>query len=319
MFRRILRSILSPRTLNKVHLVYALSQVKTEYIPQIDKILFLALYRFAFFRNAFLKRKRQTLSLNKTSSAISSDFGFSEEELKKIEEDGISKIFHVKPEILNKIKIILNSRPLLVEGNTISKSVDFLENKNDLYGTYHYRGLTAHPELTNIFLSPEILKFVSAYLRSDSVFLDTLCWWSFPNKVKVGSNGDYYDANGQNFHFDHTHKRQIKFFIYLTDCNARTGAHCFLKKTHRKKPLAMQFKHLGLSEEQMESYIKKDENWLCIEGEAGSAFFVDPYGIHKGLEPLEGKRLMIQAMYSVDPLRNTNLSLSVNVSEQLAH
>ena len=42
------------------------------------------------------------------------------------------------------------------------------------------------------------------------------------------------------------------------------------------------------------------ENVKYFTGKKGEAFFVNTYGIHKGLLPVKGKRLILQVQYSIN-------------------
>jgi len=79
----------------------------------------------------------------------------------------------------------------------------------------------------------------------------------------------------------------------------------------------MQASTLRLAESEMDQMIKKSSDWLYLTGPAGTAFFVDTFGIHRGLEPKKGSRLLLQFVYAVDRLRNLNYSVNLQIPEIL--
>tara|TARA_S200000501_G_scaffold104620_1_gene98038 strand:+ start:1410 stop:2381 length:972 start_codon:yes stop_codon:yes gene_type:complete len=139
--------------------------------------------------------------------------------------------------------------------------------------------------LRNVILSKEILQIAENYLNSKKISINASFFISNPLKI---SESEKY-RNAQYFHWDNDFTKFFKMYIYLNDVTDNNGPHIYIPNTHK---------------------IKKNENKLCrlysdkniknnyntfktFLGSAGSTFFVDSYGIHKGLTPTNNYRLML--------------------------
>ncbi len=80
-----------------------------------------------------------------------------------------------------------------------------------------------------------LLSIAQAYLGCRPVFTSCTMWWSTAFK------SDPDAGQAQLFHFDMNHIKFLKMFIYLTDVDEDTGAHVFVRGSHRRLPGATGF------------------------------------------------------------------------------
>lgn len=289
----------------------------TEWIPDLDEMITLLYYRFPFFRNKFRSVKLDFFNDQVNSNSKYFNFDFNREAVKGIRDNGLKTGFTLKDEYLKDIRDELSNVPMDWDGNTIRKDFSEIESmdKNEFkIAQAHYLDLTTNPLLLKMATEPAILNFASEYLKSADLNIDIFSWWNFPIK-KENIESDYQkDYNfGQEFHFDHTSRRMLKVFVYLTDCDEDSGPHVFIEKTHIDKPFMISLRQKNLTEEGMEKYIPKSDRWKVIKGDKGASFLVDHFGMHRGENPKEKQRLVLQFMYSVNPLGLKNFSTYVNV------
>jgi hypothetical protein len=121
-------------------------------------------------------------------------------------------------------------------------------------------------------------------------YVDSIqAWWSLPTA------GEPEEA--ENFHRDNDSIRFLKFFLYLSDVGDEQGPHKFVVGSH-SEPALLARRRLT-DEEVAETF--GAERILTITGSAGDAFIEDTFGIHKGQQPRQGRRLLLQVRYSVTP------------------
>lgn len=85
-----------------------------------------------------------------------------------------------------------------------------------------------HPELNDFILNDLFIKSATKYLQHIPILASVQLWLSVNNHEIVGS---------QKWHIDGEDKKQIKFFIPITDINMETGPTHFVDKKRSKKIL----------------------------------------------------------------------------------
>jgi hypothetical protein len=110
-------------------------------------------------------------------------------------------------------------------------------------------------------------------------------WWS----AALGRGAS--SAAAQQFHFDLDRLRFVKLFVYLSDVDERTGPHVYVRGSHRLKPAHLRRDGRHADEVVEQAYPGRAEP---ITGDRGSMFLADTLGLHKGLELVDGHRLVFQ-------------------------
>lgn len=144
------------------------------------------------------------------------------------------------------------------------------------------------PHVLEIFNDPHVLQTAELYLGCKPLLDNIGCWWSY---------GDRPVAKGtQRYHRDFDSIRGFKLFLYLTDVDAMSGPHVFMKGSHAS-PLLDTGK--AQSDEAVRAAFGAD-NEVQMIGPAGTWFLADTFGYHKGALPTTGTRLILVAQYNVN-------------------
>lgn len=140
-------------------------------------------------------------------------------------------------------------------------------------------------------LSKELVTLAQAYLGAKPICDLLASWKSFPtDDQKMMSRA------AQQFHFDMDRIKFIKFFVYLTNVTANNGPHCFIKTSHKKLPFLL--KKDGRFDNNLIMDYYGVDNYVEIEGKAGTIIAVDTRGFHKGKPLVSGHRDILQVEFS---------------------
>ncbi len=188
--------------------------------------------------------------------------------------------------------------------------------------SYRLNDLIAAPHLLELMVSPLVKGLATRYLGAPPTIFSPNLFWSFPaSKAPLG---------GQALHRDWDGFRHLALFVYLVDVNKENGPHQYLKKSHSLDAvdeMILRRRGRGDAPSKNELYyyhfdeqLPGNERFLslfsdetvCLEGVAGEAFLVDPFGLHRGLPLLKNERLLFWSRYSL--YHNGN---AVDVSKSL--
>ncbi len=161
----------------------------------------------------------------------------------------------------------------------------------DSHVAYHDAAdVIAAPHLLELANRPELLAIAEAFLGCRPTIGYLAAWWSYPTTIGA--------QQAENFHRDVDDWRFLKLFVYLTDVGPDNGPHIYVTQSAEKNELR-QLRRFE-DDEVLQAY--GAEQILVNEGSAGSGFFENTSGIHKGQPVKAGTRLMFQAVYSLSPL-----------------
>lgn len=179
------------------------------------------------------------------------------------------------------------------------------------YGSYSRRDVLDAPHLLELANHPNIIALAHSYLGCLPTLYSLHAWWSFAGHGKARFS--------QEFHRDRDDFRFCTLFIYLTDVAAKNSPHVFIRRSHRPdlihgilRGAADRLQRAGIATSvedlyrNQEGYGRDDlyqavfaDYMETIEGPAGTAFLADTSGLHKGVPPVEGNRLMAWARYGI--------------------
>jgi hypothetical protein len=155
-------------------------------------------------------------------------------------------------------------------------------------GYYNLAEVLRTPHVLRLLNDPRLLETAELYLGCKPTIDNIGCWWSYPDRSAAKGT--------QRYHRDFDCWRGIKVFLYLNDVGPESGAHSFVKYTHRDPRL-----DAGAAQTDAAIYaVFGQENEVAVTGPAGSWFLVDTYGFHKGALPRSGKRLILTAQYTIN-------------------
>lgn len=157
------------------------------------------------------------------------------------------------------------------------------------------------PAIERLSRDPVLLEIARRYVGPSAVFVSTHTWWSFANEVDKADRNEF----AQMFHFDLDDYRFMKVFFYLTDVDAAAGPHVYVRGSHRGKKLRHLYPMRRFTDAEVEETYGKDR-LLHVEGDAGSGFAADTFGIHKGLPPKTKDRLIFELEFAQHPWASQN-------------
>lgn len=213
--------------------------------------------------------------------------------------------------ILKKLEKLELSFSDKTSGKEIAKgsSVDHLNKYSHLYGHYNTNDLLNIEEIESLVNNPSLYVIPLAYFGCMPTLSTVSCWWSHPSEKSEGA---------QLFHQDRGDFLSLNLFIYLTDVDENSGAHEFCLKTHTFENLKSLLSSKNISEDNFwpwweRSHRKSDKDVASffdiktITGKAGSAFFEDTRGLHRGLLPKNKSRLVLELVWVLVPQFNSTL------------
>ena len=153
-------------------------------------------------------------------------------------------------------------------------------------GDYPLETLIHCPHIMDVANHPDVLRLAAGYLGYTPTISLMGLRWTFP--------GDGAPDGLLDFHRD-SEPGSIKLMVYLTDVDLDSGPHSYVPGTHRDR-MPVRLRHYSDADVMRRHGCRVD-----ITGAAGTAFFVDTRGIHKGTLPARTARLMLIVQYSLLP------------------
>ena len=195
------------------------------------------------------------------------------------------------------------------------KSLKKIKTDRELQASYILDDIITAPHILELANDKKVLSIVQNYLNCIPTLYQMNLMWNLKNS-SVKKTGV-----AQDFHRDWDTLKSCVLFVYLTDNNKNSGAHQYIKKTHInncqqelrdkiKKDLGIfsRFKKNRLNKDifhkNNEEYFRKHGEEICknhiqtVSAPKGSAFMVDPFGLHRGIPPINEDRLLIWLRYS---------------------
>jgi len=155
-------------------------------------------------------------------------------------------------------------------------------------------GADQHPLVLQIANDPQVRQIVRRYLGYAPPRLNIRLLWSFVTSVADADR--VAAAQTIDYHFDVQSYNFIYANYYLSNVDARSGAHAMILASHREKPLPWL---LGSVRQEREAILHRygAESEVVIEGPAGFGFVQDAACYHKAMAPVDRERLMLQIRY----------------------
>ncbi len=150
--------------------------------------------------------------------------------------------------------------------------------------------LHEHPDIQRLTTDLSLLSVAQTYLGSQPGLIDCCMWWSTAFSQQPS------DEAAQLFHFDMSQIRFLKIFVYLTEVDELTGAHVYVRGSHRRLPRCLRADRRYGDQEIRRHYAADRIVTIC--GRPGSIFAADTRGLHKGNPLKHGHRLIIQLLYA---------------------
>lgn len=257
-------------------------------------------FSFHFFRSLFRPKEiyqnynENELFLNEINSKYI---------LRQLIDQGISEKFILKKDLTDKLtesvrndNVFLDLKPFNEDENInliknfsfekLDDIVDFTVNNNIAHLTINYKN---NNEVIQKFGRSKFFEtIVSNYLgRKNFSFRPHIYISNFKSNISELTKM----KNAQYFHYDCDYVKFLKVFIYLNDVDSNNGPHVYIKNSHKHKKLKHILAERISDKEIEESY--KSENITTVQGQKGSLFFEDTFGLHKGIFPYKTRILLV--------------------------
>ena len=151
------------------------------------------------------------------------------------------------------------------------------------------------PKMIDLITNEDIIKKASSFLNAPATLSLVLPMWSFPCEEKN-------PINMQLFHRDADDYKFVKFFILLSTVELGEGEQQYLKGSNVAGHLPPElYKIERYPDQVIDNYASKFEK-VKVVGKAGTNWFADTYGIHRGTVPSTKPRLLLQLQFSYNPV-----------------
>ena len=202
------------------------------------------------------------------------------------------------------------------DGHVLMQSDRTPRDWADLSRTAHYaayqRGVVVRaPHLLALANRPEVIALAAAKLGCWPTLYSLHAWWSFGGRPDLA-------RYAQAFHRDVDDYRFCTLFVYLTDVDSDRGPHQYIRTSHRLDGVKDMLRRAAISDpsvdpENAEGFFTEGygmdpayerlfgDNVLTVTDPAGHGFLADTSGLHRGLPPVRGDRLIFWARYGLLP------------------
>ena len=252
-----------------------------------------------FFSNQWIRNLIKTKKVELKNLKESETFnGSTSQILESLDMKGYSELFNLNDRKLSELRTLVYESEDYDRKKIDSKNFSLKKKYNEDEQEYFNRlrsigisrltgtiNLNNNNSLIEMILSKSVLEIVASYLNCRDISINATFFIS--NTMTISEKEKY--TNAQYFHWDNDFTKFLKLYIYLTDVEDGCGPHIYIPFTHKKKKPEHKLCRLYSDENIFNSYDKKK----VFYGKAGSCFFVDGYGLHKGETPYLKPRLMV--------------------------
>lgn len=178
------------------------------------------------------------------------------------------------------------------------------------FAVYRREDVLSAPHLMRLANSPRILSLIKSYLGCVPTIYSINAFWSFSGSSEQVDDAAKYT---QYFHQDRDDFKFCTLFVFLTDVNMENGPHQYIRTSHRhddfikfireenpstKIPIERLYTEF-FKDEVLEKFPVLNNMVDNITGKAGSGFIGDQVGLHRGLPPAKGERLLLWFRYGL--------------------
>jgi hypothetical protein len=149
----------------------------------------------------------------------------------------------------------------------------------------------ACPTIDRLCADPTLLVVASQYLGYRPQRIEPRLYWSFvcdvtrEDRLAQWQTVDYhFDVDGYSF---------IYANFYITAVDRNSGAHAYIRGSHKRKPWWMLLHSANQTDEAVLEHFGKERE-MFVEGARGYGFLEDASCYHKAIPPITGERLMLQ-------------------------
>jgi len=181
-----------------------------------------------------------------------------------------------------------------------SEKIDYLpQNLKKPYLSARYdfspdlKSIFSNIQLQNLIADPFLYSIAEEYLSSTPYLDPVELWWFVPFPERDA-------AWAEEYHFDYDSIKWLKFFFNFEDVTYENGPHCFIEGTHKDYGISESLRRLGYTRHSDAAIFSEYDKSLekIFTAKAGSLLIEDTRGLHKGLTPTKGRRLLFSFQLS---------------------
>ena len=176
------------------------------------------------------------------------------------------------------------------------KAAEQLAGKPFQQAQYPIEELESLPSVQELKKDPLIRGLVRDYFGHDGVLSASRMFWSYP----IDDKEYQYDPllNSTHYHYDLDDYGCLRVFVYLSDVNAGSGPHRYIRGSHKRKPLWQKLiaSHSLRREDDLERHYAKDDV-VTVTAPAGTVFIEDASAFHEATRPSHTPRLLMQLTF----------------------
>ena len=155
--------------------------------------------------------------------------------------------------------------------------------------------LEADSSLYTVALNEKILSLVAGYFGTAPILHGIRLLESFPKENLDDCAIDKWDRD-QLWHRDKYDGKSLRLFVYITDCDEKSGPFMFIDKLKSKKLLFSYYRRSTDRELEAKGFA---DSIKVVTGKAGASFLVDVRNnVHCGSKCLTKRRLAYTAIYT---------------------
>lgn len=174
---------------------------------------------------------------------------------------------------------------------------------DSIHRYFDQRDILATPGIMELINHPHLLEMVTQILGCKPTLSEVCLWWLYHDydPQEEATNHTGYASSPLEYHRDIDNWRVVRVFLYLTDVDADSGPHSYLRGTQvMNLPI---FRGVNLAANQpLHSLLQRR---LDITGPAGTLIIMDPFGLHRAIVPKTRDRLMLAFSYSLHRVPST--------------
>ncbi|MFM7325806.1 MAG: phytanoyl-CoA dioxygenase family protein, partial [Nodosilinea sp.] len=162
---------------------------------------------------------------------------------------------------------------------------------------FDQRDILETPGIMELINDSRLLEMVAEILGCKPTLSEVSLWWLYHDydPQEEATNHTGYASYPLEYHRDIDNWRVVRVFLYLTDVDAESGPHSYLRGTQMMNlPI---FRRVNLAPNQPLHPLLQRR--LDITGQAGTLIIMDPFGLHRAIVPKTQDRLMLAFSYSL--------------------
>ena len=256
----------------------------------IIRILLDKRYFYHYLQGLITNVKTRSYLAKIEANLFKSKKRFCERTIEIRENSYIENPLNIPTELVMEIKNSLKGLKCHDQGNNSSLEFDIDSRPSDCHLAY-YRGsdLFKSEPILGLAVNEVLINIFNDLYGCDPIIDEIAAWWSFPSD-------ESHDT--QYWHRDIDTLNLLKFLVYLTDVDLHSGPHYLIPGSHVLEFKTSKYKkHEDREfEDMIEEYGSK-----VFTGPAGTNFLENTFAFHKGTNPKEKPRLLLEIIYSRVP------------------